>query len=254
MTHQTIRVLARDAYRDAVAEMADPKYAVVEQPPPPAADLCLVERRRLPEYRDTLKSVVESERPAFYPIVLLRQRAPVRGLNVPSPDGSSLIDDVVTFPIETRIFQRRIENLLVRRRYSISLARHHERRHERFDGLFDAIAEPALVVDTGGEIIQVNDGFCRLLDERRDALFGRPVESVLDADLADGLFDPAGQTPAADGDRFVSIEDGTGAERHVKCSRRLVDVQGATYAVLLLTDITSIYRGLEGTEPSSRNR
>jgi len=246
MTHETIRLVMGERYTDAVTDILEPEYDVVPGPPPETGDLCLIERSRFPELRGTLESIVEEEHPAFYPIVLFRQRTPTGWIDLLETDDRPLIDDVVTMPIDRRLFQRRIGNLLTRRRYSISLSRHHRRRHEQFDGLFDAIAEPAVVLVEGTDIVQMNDPFCRVFGENRESLYGRSIGSVLADEDLEGVI----ETELSNGgdERLITVEDGDGDERHFKPATRRLSLHGAAYTVLILTDVTRLSRRLERLE------
>jgi PAS domain-containing protein len=237
MDRATIAVLVSTEYRADVREALTPRYEVTTDSYPETADLCLTDPGRISIHRAALTRLVCDQQPRFYPVVYLCRRAddvePV--LDHGGTENPPLIDDVVRAPVDLPVLYRRLDNLVMRRRHSITVDRYRQRTSQRFEGLFDVLAEPAFLLDPDTVVQQVNDAFCEFLGKGRECLLGYPLSEVLRLNTREGHRTGTHIYPDT-----VAFDDGSGQPRYAKLSVRSKHLDGEVMTVGLLTELTDM--------------
>ena len=244
----TVQLLISDEPdRNALRALLEQQYDVRIDETIQPADCHITDDRTLPDYRDGLLEHKRSNHPTFTPVVLIwrgDRSATVGTDRDTTEDGITLVDDIVSAPIKKQILFRSIDNLVVRREQSQSLARKYEESEARFEALFAAIPDMAFVLDEGERLIEVNDEFCDILSATRTEVIGAPLSAVPGLDMA-GVADVAtdGQS-----ERIVRVNTRRGETRYATLSLQRVEVDGADYTVGVLTDITELKQKTERLE------
>lgn len=239
--------------RNAIQALLDQRYEILAGDQLQRADCYVVGDRTLPLYREELREHKAAEHPTFTPVLLI-QRADTRLTTESDADSSEdqpLIDEVVAAPVEKPILYRRLDNLLVRRDQSLALTRQHEASVARFQALFDAIPDPAFVLDETGVVTEVNNAFCETLELDRPDMIGYSLGTIrgigLDSEvLIDRVRSNGGTTSF--GEETVELTDEGGNSIYTVLSVRNVDVEGTTCTVGILTDITDLKEKTERLE------
>jgi PAS domain S-box-containing protein len=124
-----------------------------------------------------------------------------------------------------------------------SRARAHLAAEQRYRSLFDHVADPILLLDSTGEIVEVNDAAARLFGMAHESLPGQRVDSILGPELASVCLgtEPQGAvrlTPAGGESSWVEPR-----------AIRIRDPDGRSLFLVVLRDVTLRYereRALEG--------
>ncbi|MBP1954392.1 PAS domain S-box-containing protein [Halarchaeum rubridurum] len=252
MTNRIQLLVDDEGNRAALRSLLEQRYAVVvdDEGDLRDVDLHVVDDRTLPTYRDRLLEHSHAVHPTFAPTLLVRREDTRIDVDLSLPDadgGPAIVDDVVEAPVDKASLFRRLENLLVRRNQSIALARRYEESETRFEGLFQAIPDPAFVLDAERAITEVNDAFldatgltyAAVVDRRPDDL------PVFDDDAVARLHDRLDAT-GSDGDGTSAAEtltyrDADGDTRHAELRVRNDTVAGEPTAVVVMHDVTAIH-------------
>ncbi|XGI84096.1 PAS domain S-box protein [Halorutilales archaeon Cl-col2-1] len=126
-------------------------------------DLCIFDTEILRRRESDLRQKKESERPAYLPYLLLLSSG--SDLSTPnsgvadSVNDTSLIDDIVSMPVDKLELNYRVESLLRNRRLSVELRHRKEISDRRFKSLFENAPDPVAVVSQDGEILDTNEAF-----------------------------------------------------------------------------------------------
>ena len=235
-------LVANDGDREALATLLADQYTVVTDDELADVDCYLVEDVALPEYRDTLREHKLQSHPVFCPVVLIEQSDSRIDVDSPAPDhdadGVRLVDDTVSAPVERAVLGRRLQNLLTRRRQSISLAREHERSEARFRGLFEGLSTPAFVLDDGQAVTECNEAFCGALGVDREDTIGRALDSIPGLALDVTALQDALTVDDTDSEGAHVIEYGNG--QYGVLTTRTETVDGETSTICVLSDITEL--------------
>ncbi|MFB6297251.1 MAG: PAS domain S-box protein [Salinirussus sp.] len=183
----TVQLLVRgDDDREALRELLDERYEVVDDDTLRPADCYLVGDRMVPVYRDELRERKASAHPTFTPTLLLKRRGANGTVPLPSEregDGPPLVDEVVSAPVDRTTLFRRVGNLLARREQSVELSERYEDVRIRFQRLFESTNDAILVVTPAGdEIVECNPAACDLLGYTREALRSVSPTDTIHAD------------------------------------------------------------------------
>jgi PAS domain S-box-containing protein len=124
-----------------------------------------------------------------------------------------------------------------------SRARAHLAAEQRYRSLFDHVADPILLLDASGEIVEVNDAAARLFGMPHESLPGRQVDSIVGSELAAVCLgaEPSGAlrlSPVGGQSSWVE-------PRPIRIS----DPDGRALILIVLRDVTLRYereRALEG--------
>ena len=178
----TIQLLIRDdRNRELLAGALEDSHTIADRPASEQAfldaeiDLVLVDSETFRAQRDMLEAKRAATEPVFLPYLLF--------LGESDPDQASgavwtLVDEVVSTPIDRAELRNRLSNLLRRRDLSVELKRRQAFTEERFRTLFESTPDPIVVVSEDGIVNEVNDAFATLVDRARDDLVGTHVGDV----------------------------------------------------------------------------
>ncbi|MFB6303738.1 MAG: PAS domain-containing protein [Haloferacaceae archaeon] len=134
-------------------------------------DLCLVDRSTWRECRERLGEHKAAADPVFLPHLLLAPDAVEL-----AEEGTAVVDDAVSLPVDRGALGRRIENLLRTRRASVRL----REREEQYEQLVELTPEGILLVDDG-RIRYANRAAADLLGVAEGAtLVGRSLDEFAD--------------------------------------------------------------------------
>jgi len=243
-----------DGNRTAVRHLADQRYTVVDERELVRTDCYVVDDQTLPTYREQLLEHKQEQHPTFCPVVLIRREDTHVSVDLGSPDESDevqLIDETVGAPIDREVLFRRLDNLIVRRNQSLTLTRQYERSEARFEALFDAVPDPAFVLDQTDKIVEVNDEFCSVLGTDRTDVVGEQLSEVrqlgMDAEVIVKRVRADGVSPQTSVDTIM-FTDREGRDRHATLSVQSVTVSSESLTVGVLTDITELQEKTERLE------
>ena len=246
---ETVQLLITDEPdRNALRALLEQQYDVRVRETVEPADCHITDDRTFPDYRDDLLEHKRSNHPTFTPVLLIwrgDRAATVGGDRDTTEDGITLVDDIVSAPIKKQILFRSIDNLVVRRQQSRSLARKYEASEARFEALFAAIPDMAFVLDEDDRLTAVNDEFCEVLSTTRADVVGQSLPEIDGLDIVETAPDVGGHHQA---DRTVRVDGLHGETRHATLSLQRVAVGGTDYTVGVLTDITELKEKTERLE------
>jgi PAS domain S-box-containing protein len=239
--HTVQIVVSSDGDRAGLREFLGDQYTLSFEETVQPADCYLVTSRTLPEHAESLRREKQRQEPKFCPVLLIQQQGDsLDNAFLSSEAGRELVDDIMTAPVEKPILHRRVENLLSRRGQSITLSRRYERAESWFQALFDAIPDPAFVIDTDGFVRETNAAFCEFTDNSRDELLGTKLSEFPVTASAFEEF-PIGADPehVAATDELIRCEDGTEME-YALLSTRATEVRESLYIIGILSDVTEL--------------
>jgi len=245
---ETVQLLIEDEPdRNALRALLEQQYDVRVDETIQSADCHITDDRTLPDYCDELLEHKRSNHPTFTPVLLIwrgDRSATVGTDRDTTEDGITLVDDIVSAPIRKQILFRSIDNLVVRREQSRSLARKYEASEARFEALFAAIPDMAFVLDEDDRLMAVNDEFCDVLATTRAAVIGQSLSEIRGLDMErDADVEAPHQS-----ERIVRVNNRHGETRYATLSLQRVAVGGADYTVGVLTDITELKQKTERLE------
>ncbi|MFB6092227.1 MAG: PAS domain S-box protein [Haloquadratum sp.] len=118
-----------------------------------SGDLCVVDPAAIDRHREWIESCKATEEPRFFPVLLATAES-----NLPLGDRFwDVVDETITTPVELPELERRLENLLRRRRLSTSLADDLERTEARYETIFEAVNDALLIIDPAADgIVECN--------------------------------------------------------------------------------------------------
>lgn len=209
-------------------------------------DLCIVDEPSFARYRDWLATSKEAARPSFLPVVLVSDDQPGEQFTPDAwddLDGLSVIDEIVSVPVDKSILYRRLENLLERRVLSRQLAGQAERTEERFRALLDGTPDPVFVLSAEHELLYVNDALCSLVDIPCPQLLGSQLVDVqsFSASTAAAIGEHAdrcieGRTTDTE---VVSFETSDGTQRFAEINVDSIDCDDHDEVVVIMRDVTA---------------
>ncbi|MFD1598721.1 PAS domain S-box protein [Halobellus rarus] len=198
----------------------------------PAFDVCLVDRSGLQRSAEAIRRSQRGER-TFLPCLLVEERG--RSLEGLGPSLRSLIDDVVTAPINPDRLQFRIDTLARRRHLSEELWD----AEERYRRLFELAPNAKLLVEDG-EIESTNRAAEQFFQRESASLSGVPLERfVAAADRAPlrRLLENAPAEVAVDGPLFRTVNFEVG-DRTAICEVAAVRTGEGDELLVLVQDAT----------------
>lgn len=164
-----------------------PRYGVVVRDPgdslPDADsyDLCLLDDAALDRSADELLARRAEADPVFLPCLLVTADAVADRFAVADEDGRSLVDDVVSLPVEQTLLRRRIENLLHARRAAVRL----QEREQQYEQLVNLTPEALLVLRDRDVVYSNAAATDTFADGDADGVEGRPVTRFVPDDELD---------------------------------------------------------------------
>lgn len=243
----TLQLLVDDkGNREALSELLQQQYVIEVGDELGDVDLYLVDDQTIPKYRDALIDRKQAEHPTFCPVVLIQREDTQINVELPTtgPDaGPTIIDDIVTAPVDKPLLFRRLSNLLIRRSQSITQARQYEESEARFKGLFQTIPDPAFVLDGDRTIIQINDAFCQLTGMRREEAINRDPADIevfteeTGTQLRSILAEERGDEQS---DATVVFEDAAGDQRYAEIRTQTDTVRGESITTVVMHDVTKL--------------
>ena len=247
-----IQILVRsEADRSGLQQMLGGTYALTFEQEVQPVGCYILTSRTLPEYVESLKMEKNRQSPTFCPVLLIQQATSrVSETFLASPEGVSLVDDILEAPVDPSILNRRVENLITRRYQSIALNQRFERAESWFHGVFDGIPDPAFVVDTSCTIQEANDAFCAFVglpptDLRERELTTLPVK-IAAFDELEARLQSARENVTVGMGPFEC--DGETAMDHALFSTQTVEVDETTYVIGILSDVTELKQKTERLE------
>ncbi|MGB9987560.1 PAS domain-containing sensor histidine kinase [Salarchaeum japonicum] len=240
-----------DGNRNSLASLLSQRYTVVGRDDPDSidddADAVIVDDRSLPNHRGEVVSYKQDADPVFVPVVLLQREDTPSTIELPDPqsaDDTTVVDDIVSAPVDATVLFQRLSNLLVRREQSLSLAQRYRQTEAEFRGLFQAIPDPAFVVDDDGVVAEANEEFCGLTPEPRSDIVGTDpldldVFAATDTDALAAAIEGTGDERAET--RFA-FEDAGGSERYAELRRREQTVDDTTRTIVVMQDVTDLVK------------
>lgn len=250
----TVQLLVADEpNRNALLELLDQRYDVSVVEALQRADCYLIDDHTLPDYREELTEHKAEQHPTFTPVILIRREDTRQSVDLPDTstgEGIPLVDEVVSAPIDPAVLYRRIDNLAVRRDQSLTLTRQYEVNKARFEALFDAIPNPAFVLNESGEVIEVNDAFCTVLGTTQRDVIGEPLEMVqgLGLNFTAHVDHMRASGGVRERERIKQFTGGDGKQRYGVFSMQSVVVEEESYTVGVLADITKLKEKTERLE------
>ncbi|WP_241430756.1 PAS domain S-box protein [Haloferax elongans] len=116
----------------------------------PRGDICIVDQRMVAQHREWVSAQKRAANREFYPVLLVH-----------SDDERrlkqwiwSLVDEAIAAPIRIPVFERRLNNLLERRRLSVAHAREFRTAEHQYRALFEASNDAIVVFDPVRDVIQ----------------------------------------------------------------------------------------------------
>ena len=255
-----------DRNRELLAEWLEGDYRIqaATDAIPAAADLCLVDGPAFAADREVVLDWKRREHPRFAPVVLVVEETRAEEVEAALGQGETgavhdvgpVVDEVVPIPVETAVLERRLSNLLERRRLSREVTTAYERAEERFAALFHATPEPAVVLDDDLRMEMVNDAFCEGFECEREAVVGRGFGAVVGMPAASlaSLEEVAESGPSDEAVQMsgVSYRSPDGGERIADVSARALSVGDTGGLSLVLRDVTERNRKRAALERSER--
>ncbi|MFB6074074.1 MAG: PAS domain-containing sensor histidine kinase [Haloarculaceae archaeon] len=249
MTHLEL-VLDHERNRELLADWLADRYEVSAGAAPEladAVDLCLADPPAFERHREAFQTWKRTADPVFAPVVLVTSE-PLGEAFDPEGwqtiDGLYVVDDVVSVPVDRTVLHRRLENLLERRSLSARLQRKYRRTKGQLDSLFEALPDPALVLDDEDCILAANDAIGDLVESDPDALAGARIGSAIplgDEALHTAL-DCVSRARGSDAVETIDLSFETDADagrRHFELSARSLDVAEEPGVCVVLRDITA---------------
>ena len=146
---------------------------------PATYDVCLLDVACFRAFRDELAARVEAADAVYLPhVLLLRTSEMAREPQDRLPDfgslADSLVDEMLTLPVEKAVLRRRLENLLTTRRTSLRLVE----REEQYEQLVELTPEGILLV-VEHEVVYANTAANKLLAGRGGDLVGHSLRSFV---------------------------------------------------------------------------
>ncbi|MFO7833801.1 MAG: PAS domain S-box protein [Halohasta sp.] len=232
-------LVSSDGDREALTTLLEVRYEVVTDRTLQPVDCYLVGDRSLSAYQSALREHKADQYPTFCPVVLLR-RSERRPIRLPDDAEPPLIDEIVTAPVDRSTLDRRLRNLLARRRQSVELTEKYTSSRLRFQQLFDSTNDALFVLTPDGEeIIECNPAASELSGYSRQQLSELdPRETIRGVDEPFGAFlDHVTDTGEGyTGELTCVTKDGE--IRHLDVSGATLDYDGEAAVVLSARDIT----------------
>jgi PAS domain S-box-containing protein len=242
---QTIQLLvAGDSDRTALETLLGDRYDVVVDDSLQTVDCYLVGDRMVPRYREELQAIKSEADPTFCPVLLLRRED--SNVTVPPPaeqsdDGPSLVDEVVTAPVDQATLHRRLGNLLTRRAQSVELSEQYEDVQTRFQQLFDATNDAIIVVaPSGEEFLECNPAACDLVGYARETFLSLSPADVIHSDYRE-RFQSLLQSVEGTDDGWtgeLEVVTNEGDTRHLEVSAAPLGTSDQSPVVLSARDVT----------------
>ncbi|TQQ81682.1 PAS domain S-box protein [Halonotius roseus] len=237
-------IVTNEADREAIRAMLSDRYEVIVADELQAVDCYLIDDRSFPAYREAIERRKAELDPTFQPVLLLRRDRPAETppqLGVDTDDDLSLIDEVVTAPIDRATLYRRLENLLVRRRQSAELAQRYADIQTRFERLFEATNDATFVLDAESLLITAcNPAASDLLGYSRATILETEPAELFAPDQPDELaafFEDLIAAGNAWTDE-LTCETKAGEQRAIEISATTFETSTDTSILLSIRDIT----------------
>ncbi len=247
-------IVSGDPDRDALTNLLADRYRVVVDTDIQSVDAYLVGDRMLPHVSDALAEQKREQHPTFAPVLAVtRQDTPsLLGTQVAdAADDISLIDEVVTAPVDRETLYRRLRNLLVRRRQSAALADRVVRTAQRFQQLFESTNDALFVISGDAERFEdVNPAARSLLGYSADELASLSPSAVFDHDDS-GRFAAFFETVQATGSEWTnqfSCETASGEVRLLEVSGTMFEADDQPSVLFSARDVTNRRRYQEELE------
>jgi len=204
---------------------------------PPETDLLVVDEPAVDRHQDWIQSRKGTAEPQFYPVLL--------AYTTDDPSVTDrvweIIDDTVSIPVDPATIERRLENLMERRRLSKNRSTTLERTQERYSAVTEAVNDAILVIDTEND---------RVLDcnSRATDVLGYSESEILALSPAEDLYRANADTYECFVDRVIgegksrteqlACTTGYGSEIEVEISASPLDGQANSSAVFSIRDVT----------------
>lgn len=181
---ERIQLLVRESGdRNALEKLLSERYEVVIEETLQPVDCYLVGDRMFAAYREALQNRTTNAQPAFCPVLVIRRETTKVAVDRLSEKGNGeppLVDEIIPAPVGKETLYRRLDNLLARRRQSLSLAQQYEQMETRFQQLFESTNDAIFVVEPSEDtIVECNPAACELVGYPREELLGiSPSETL----------------------------------------------------------------------------
>ncbi|MFB6171293.1 MAG: PAS domain S-box protein [Haloarculaceae archaeon] len=233
LDHEENRRHLTDQFR---ADLDYEPVPVADPPDAGEADACVVDLPALVQHREWLAARKEREHPHFFPVLLVHD-------SEARPLGESLwevIDETIETPIRVPELDRRLANLLQRRRLSSDLTDDLERAERRYRAIFEAVNDALLIVDPATDsVVECNPRATSVLGYDRATLQSlSPAEDLHpDSDAYRAFLDRVRRTGQARTDALACTRsDGTTIEAEISAS--VLDDRGEERVVVSIRDVT----------------
>ncbi len=187
-----VQVLVQDAdKRRALAALLEGRYEVNTDGSVVATDLYLVDTDTASARRDALREQKRAAGPVFRPVVLIRpDDAPDEGPPVPDQEANqtSVVDEVITTPLDYDTVVWRLDNLLTRRDTTRNLVEQNERLQERerelerYQTFVEQSSDIITVLDESGVVQYQSPAIGRVLGYDKDELLGQNAFELIHPD------------------------------------------------------------------------
>ncbi|MFW5965725.1 MAG: PAS domain-containing protein, partial [Halodesulfurarchaeum sp.] len=198
-------------------------------------DLLIVDEKSLHKHRDIIASAKRSAEPILLPVLLLvpdlRERPDQSITTLIDSTIEGGLDEIIEMPIRESELLWRLETLLRLRRQSKAA----RRQSERFETLFEDIADPMVMTDTDGAVTEVNDAFLDLTGYESEDVRGRSIRSLvspLDPGSVERLM-----TASTSSER-VHLERANGSDVPVEASVSAIGAEETGGQAAVLRDIS----------------
>ncbi|MFB6255020.1 MAG: PAS domain S-box protein [Halobacteriaceae archaeon] len=179
----------------ALTQLLNDNYEVITSPELESADCYIIDGQVLPQYFEALVDRKQRANPVFLPSLLIqRESTPLDIDDFETQAGDVvLVDELIHAPVGKPVLDRRIENLLARRRQSQSLQSEYQRMHRAVFSAGVAI----YITDTEGNIEYVNPAFEEITGYSQEEAVGRNPRILNSGEMPDEYFEDLWNTVTA---------------------------------------------------------